>query len=90
MYDKRLGDFMLSIRLDKSLEKRLAHLALKTGRSKSYYAKKALEEYMEDKEDYLLALRALEEGGRAASLQAVMKKFKVRPRKNQPGKSRKG
>jgi RHH-type rel operon transcriptional repressor/antitoxin RelB len=79
---------MLSIRLDKHLEKRLAHLALKTGRTKSYYAKKALEEYMEDKEDYMLAVHALEEGGKPAALETVMKKFKVRPRKASSRKAR--
>ncbi|MCA1748442.1 MAG: TraY domain-containing protein [Parasphingopyxis sp.] len=46
---------MLAVRLDPDLEKRLAALAKKTGRSKSFYARAALEEYLEDLEDYFLA-----------------------------------
>ena len=37
------------------------NLAKATGRSKSYYAKKAIEEYLEEREDYLLAISRLED-----------------------------
>jgi RHH-type rel operon transcriptional repressor/antitoxin RelB len=51
---------MLGIRLEPELEKRLDQLAKKTGRTKTYYAKLAIKEYLEDREDYLLGIAALE------------------------------
>ena len=52
---------LVSLRIPEKLENRLAHLAKETGRSKSYYLKKALEQFLEDREDYLLAVARLEE-----------------------------
>ena len=52
---------MLALRLPADLEKRLEELARKTGRSKSYYARLAIEEFLQDREDYFLALSRLEE-----------------------------
>lgn len=46
---------MLAIRLTPDIEKRLEALARKTGRSKTYYAREAIQEYLEDLEDYYLA-----------------------------------
>lgn len=46
---------MLAIRLPEDIEKRLAALARKTGRSKTYYAKVAILEHLQDMEDYYLA-----------------------------------
>lgn len=46
---------MLAIRLDPDLEKRLNKLAKKTGRTKTFYARAAIEEYIDDLEDYFLA-----------------------------------
>ncbi len=51
---------MLALRLPPDLEKRLEELARKTGRSKSYYARLAIEEFLQDQEDYLLAINRLE------------------------------
>jgi RHH-type transcriptional regulator, rel operon repressor / antitoxin RelB len=51
---------MLGIRLEPELEARLNRLAKKTGRSKSYYAKLAIQQFLEDREDYLLGIAALE------------------------------
>ena len=45
-----------AVRLPEGLEKRLEALAARTHRSKSYYLKRALETYIEDYEDYLMAL----------------------------------
>ena len=42
---------MLSVRLDKDLEARLDKLAKESGRSKSYYARQAIEEKIQDMED---------------------------------------
>ena len=46
---------MLAIRIDPALEKRLDALAAKTGRSKTFYARKAIEEHLDDLEDFYLA-----------------------------------
>ena len=52
---------LVAVRLPDELENKLEHLSQETGRSKSYYMKKALEKYLEDREDYLLAIARLEE-----------------------------
>lgn len=64
---------MLGVRLDEETEFRLEELCKKTGRTKSYYAKKAIKQFIEDQEDYLLAVAALEEGGEFLSLEEVRK-----------------
>lgn len=46
---------MTGVRLPEELENRLDNLVLKTHRSKSYYIKRAIEDYLNDQEDYLLA-----------------------------------
>lgn len=46
---------MLAIRLDKELEERLTELAKRTGRTKTYYARKAIEQKLQELEDYFLA-----------------------------------
>ena len=51
---------MLTVRLDPELEARLDELAEATGRSKSHYVRQALEEFLEDRADYLLAISLLE------------------------------
>jgi len=51
---------MLGIRLDRKLESRLERLAKQTGRTKSYYAREAIRQYLEDREDYLKGIAVLE------------------------------
>lgn len=51
---------MLALRLPPEIEQRLSELARRTGRTKSYYAKLAIEEFLQDQEDYLLAMSRLE------------------------------
>jgi RHH-type rel operon transcriptional repressor/antitoxin RelB len=51
---------MLDIELDPELESRLERLAKETGRSKSYYAKLAIAQFLEDREDYLRGMATLE------------------------------
>lgn len=50
----------LTVRLPNELQQRLDHLALQTGRAKSFYVKQALEAYLDDLEDLLLANAVLE------------------------------
>ena len=49
---------MLAIRLPASIEKRLARLAKRTGRTKTYYAREAILEHLDDLEDIYLAEQA--------------------------------
>jgi len=51
---------MLAIRLPASIEKRLAKLAQRTGRTKTYYAREAILQHLDDLEDVYLAERALD------------------------------
>ncbi len=51
---------MLAIRISHDIENRLQRLALRTGRTKTYYAREALLRFIEDMEDEYLALSRLE------------------------------
>ena len=46
---------MLTIRLPESTEERLSRLAKEKGRTKSFYVKEALKNYLEDLEDIYLS-----------------------------------
>lgn len=66
---------MLGVRLNKELETRLEHLAQETGRSKSYYAKQAIAEFLDDREDYLIGIAALERKESTISLANLEEKL---------------
>ena len=55
---------MLAIRIDPEIEKRLDRLAKSTGRTKTYYAREAILEHLDDLEDGYLALARLKKPGR--------------------------
>lgn len=59
---------MLAIRLPEDIENRLTELAKKTGRTKTFYAKEAILEHLEDMEDKYLALSRLENSGKRWTL----------------------
>ncbi len=71
MYDTSYKDDcdMLSIRLDPNTEKRLEELAARTGRTKSYYAREALLEHLDEMEDRYLAIERLENSAKRWSLE---------------------
>ena len=50
---------MLAIRLPEDIELRLGALAKKTGRTKTFYAREAILEYLDDLEDLYLAEKRL-------------------------------
>ncbi len=50
-----------NMRLDEVLDQRLEALAARTGRSKAFYASEAIQEFLDDWEDYFLAKDALAE-----------------------------
>ena len=51
---------MLAIRLPETIEKRLDLLAKRTGRTKTYYAREAIVQHLDELEDIYLAERRLE------------------------------
>jgi RHH-type transcriptional regulator, rel operon repressor / antitoxin RelB len=86
MYSKRTGlllrgSVVLAIRLPKEIEDRLNALAKATGRSKSFYAREAILEYLDDLEDIYLAEKRFEDIGAGRTqtvlLQDVMKRYGV-------------
>lgn len=52
---------MLAIRLPKDVEDRLDNLAKQTGRTKTFYAREAIMEHLDDLEDVYLADERLKE-----------------------------
>lgn len=59
----------INVRLDEDVARRLEALALKTGRTKTFYATEAIHEFLEEREDYFLAkdsLRAFQDSGEKA------------------------
>jgi RHH-type rel operon transcriptional repressor/antitoxin RelB len=70
---------MLTIRLPQSIETRLEKLARRTGLTKSFYAREAILQHLEDLEDLYLAERRLQrirEGkDRAIPLEDVLKRY---------------
>ena len=70
---------MLAIRLPAEIEQRLADLAKKTGRTKTFYAREAILNYLEDLEDSYIAEKRLHEfyksGEKAIPLSQVRKEL---------------
>ncbi|AJC78248.1 TraY domain-containing protein [Rhizobium sophoriradicis] len=52
---------MLALRLPPDIETRLDELARRTGRNKSFYARQAIIEHLDDLEDIYLAEKRLDE-----------------------------
>lgn len=55
---------MTAVRLDKDTERRLGSLAERTGRTKSFYIREAIEQHLQDLEDYYLAAERARNPGR--------------------------
>jgi RHH-type rel operon transcriptional repressor/antitoxin RelB len=55
-----VSESTLAVRLPQELAAELEQLARETGRSKSYYARQAITEFLEDRSDYLRAVAVLE------------------------------
>jgi RHH-type rel operon transcriptional repressor/antitoxin RelB len=70
---------MLAIRLPADVEHRLDELAQKTGRSKTFYAREAIVEHLDDMEDLYLAEQQMTEirAGQLKTipLEEVMKRY---------------
>ena len=68
---------VLSIRLKPAIEKRLNRLARETGRTKTFYASKLIEENLDDLEDRYLAEARLENGGKRYSSAQVRRQLRL-------------
>ena len=68
---------MLAVRLDPDLEARLTAVAKRTGRTKSYYARQAILEKIEELEDIALLEEALRDpdAGKSRPLDEVMREL---------------
>jgi RHH-type transcriptional regulator, rel operon repressor / antitoxin RelB len=66
---------MLAIRLAPDIEKRLERLAKRTGRTKTFYVREAILEYLEDLEDIYLATGRLQRPGKTYSAQDVKREL---------------
>ena len=72
---------MLALRLPAEIEQRLAALAKKTGRTKSFYAREAILRHIEDIEDYYLARRRAQRGGPRVTLDSLERDLKRRTKR---------
>lgn len=67
---------MLALRLPAEIEARLDALAKKTGRTKSFYAREAILQHLEDIEDaYIADERIRTDTGERISLEEMMEKY---------------
>jgi len=70
---------MIAVRLPKEIEERLDALAKATGRTKTFYVREAILEYLDDMEDLHLAEKGLKDlrAGRtkAIPLEKVMERY---------------
>lgn len=62
---------MLAIRLPEEVEARLTELAAKTGRTKTFYAREAILEHLDEMEEKYLAINRLENPGRRWTLEEM-------------------
>lgn len=68
---------MLTVRLEPELAERLNQLAEATGRSKSHYVRQAIEEFLEERADYLVAVSLLEENQPAIGLDELRRELGI-------------
>lgn len=62
---------MIAVRLPTEIEKRIAELAVRTGRTKSFYIKEAIMEHLDEMEDKYLALDRLENPAKRWTLEEM-------------------
>ncbi|KTC93531.1 type II toxin-antitoxin system RelB family antitoxin [Legionella drozanskii] len=66
---------MLAVRLPDKLEERLSELAKQTHRPKSYYVKQAIEDFLDEYEERLLALSRLEKKNPRLTLEEMERRL---------------
>jgi RHH-type rel operon transcriptional repressor/antitoxin RelB len=65
----------MTVRLSPKLEGRLDRLAKRTRRPKAYYAQKAIAEFLDEQEDYLIAIARLEDNLPTIPLEEVIRQL---------------
>ena len=68
---------MIAISLDSALEERLDRLAKKTGRSKTFFAREAIEQHLEELEDYYMALAVIQNPGRVYTAEEAKRELGI-------------
>ncbi|MGE0503049.1 MAG: TraY domain-containing protein [Rhizobiaceae bacterium] len=68
---------MLALRLPPDIERRLDDLARKTGRSKSFYAREAILEHLDDLEDIYLAEHRLRDNPEYVEFDDVLRNLNI-------------
>lgn len=66
---------MLAVRLPEKIEERLSELAKQTHRPKSYYVKQAIEDFLDEHEEHLLALSRLEKKNPRITLEEIERRL---------------
>jgi RHH-type rel operon transcriptional repressor/antitoxin RelB len=66
---------MLSLELPRDLQQRMDLLSKKTGKAPSALALQAIQEYIEDEEDYAVATERLKTGGPTIPLEEVERRL---------------
>lgn len=79
---------MLAIRISHNIEQRLQHLAQRTGRTKTYYAREAILRYIEDMEDEYIAVSRLETPTKRWTLDELEKEIDLDGGVGRQGKER--
>lgn len=75
---------MLALRLPPELERRLDDLARKTGRTKSFYAREAIEEHIADLEDAYLAEHRMRDNPEFVEFDDVLRELNIQLRPPPP------
>jgi RHH-type rel operon transcriptional repressor/antitoxin RelB len=68
---------MLAVRLPADIDDRLAALAKRTGRTKTFYAREAILRFLEDMEDAYVAVERLEKPGRRLTMEEAEERLGV-------------
>ena len=66
---------MLAVRLPEKLEERLSKLSEETHRSKTYYVKQAIQDFLDEHEEHLLILSRLEKKNPRITLEEMEKRL---------------
>jgi RHH-type rel operon transcriptional repressor/antitoxin RelB len=66
---------MLAVRLPEKIEERLSELARQTHRPKSYYVKQAIQDFLDEYEEHLLALSRLEKKNPRVTLEEMERRL---------------
>jgi len=68
---------MIAVRLPEDIEQRLADLAARTGRTKTFYVREALLEYLDEMEERYIAIDRLEHPAKRWTLEELERDLDV-------------